>query len=219
MDTLNFNFVFLGQSVLKYEVPLDVYNILNHVYKTKRNELPKANPQLVGKIQNEHSLFFDGTPNNKMHPHNFLPQNVIQWFYTVMKHYLDWNKIKEYKMHMNSVWINEMKANEYNPVHIHQGSLFTGLSSVMILKLPKNTGVEYSAVDKPMNGQLQILGNASGQFANVDYGPIMQERNFYVFPYDMRHCVYPFNNSTDIRRTLACNMDVNYDPIKNRSAT
>ena len=94
MDTLNFNFVFLGQSVLKYQVPLDVYNILNHVYETKFNELPPANKQLVGKIQNEHSLFFDGPSNKKMHPHNFLPQNVLQWFHTVMKHYLDWNKIK-----------------------------------------------------------------------------------------------------------------------------
>ena len=28
MNTLNFSFVFLGQSVLKYQVPLDVYNIL-----------------------------------------------------------------------------------------------------------------------------------------------------------------------------------------------
>ena len=219
MGTLNFNFVFLGQSVLRYEVPLDVYNIINHIYETRRHELPPANKQLVGKIQNEHSLFFNGPPNNKMHSHNFLPDNVRQWFHMVMKHYLDWNKIKGYKMHMNSVWINEMKANEYNPVHIHQGMLFTGLSSVMILKLPKNTGVEYSAAEKPMNGQLQILGSSSGQFANVDYGPIMKERNFYIFPYDMRHCVYPFNNSTDIRRTLSCNMDVEYDSIQNRSAS
>ena len=218
MDTLNFNFVFLGQSVLKYEVPLDIFNILNHVYETKLRELPPANKQLVGKIQNEHSLFFDGPPNNKMHPHNFLPGDVRRWFHTVMQHYLDWNKIKEYRMHMNSIWINEMKANEYNPVHIHQGALYTGLSSVMVLKLPKNTGVEYSAADKPLNGSLQILGNSSGQFANVDYGPALKERAFYVFPYDMRHCVYPFNGSTDIRRTLACNMDVDYNPVTNRSA-
>ena len=218
MDTLNFNFVFLGQSVLKYEVPLDIFNILNHVYETKLRELPPANKQLVGKIQNEHSLFFDGPPNNKMHPHNFLPKNVLMWFKKVMHHYLDWNTIKGYKTHINSIWINEMKANEYNPIHIHQGALYTGLSSVMILKLPKNTGVEYSAPGKPMNGSLQILGNSTGQFANTDYGPTMKERNFYVFPYDMRHCVYPFNNSMDIRRTLSCNMDVEYDPIKNRSA-
>ena len=219
MDTLNFSFVFLGQSVLRYEVPLDVYNILNHIYETRRHELPPANLQLVGKIVNEHSLFFDGPPNNKMHPHNHLPQNVTQWFHKVMKHYLDWNNIIEYNMHLNSIWVNEMKANEYNPVHIHQGSLFTGLSSVMVLKLPKNTGVEYSAPNKPMNGSLQILGNSSGQFCNSDYGPIMKERSFFVFPYDMRHCVYPFNSSTDIRRTLSCNMDVEYDPIRNRSVT
>ena len=31
MDTLNFNFIFLGQSVLKYEVPLDVYDAINYV--------------------------------------------------------------------------------------------------------------------------------------------------------------------------------------------
>jgi hypothetical protein len=218
MDTLNFNFVFLGQSVLKYQVPLDVYNILNHVYETKFNELPPANKQLVGKIQNEHSLFFDGPPNDKMHSHNFLPKNVLMWFKKVMCHYLDWNSIKGYKTRINSIWINEMKANEYNPVHVHQGALYTGLSSVMILKLPKNTGIEYSAPGKPMNGSLQLLGNSSGQFCNTDYGPIMKERNFYVFPYDMRHCVYPFNSTTEIRRTLSCNMDVDYDPILNRSA-
>ena len=119
-NSLKFNFIFLGQSVLKYEVPLDVYNILNQVYETRRPELPPANVQLVGKIQNEHSLFFDGPPNNKMHPHNFLPENVTQWFRKVMKHYLDWNKVRGYKMHLNSIWINEMKANEYYLLVYHR---------------------------------------------------------------------------------------------------
>ena len=66
MSTLNFNFVFLGQSVLRYQVPLDVYNTINHIYETKYLELKPANKQLVGKIEKEHSLFFDGPDNNKM---------------------------------------------------------------------------------------------------------------------------------------------------------
>jgi hypothetical protein len=37
-----------------------------------------------------------------------------------------------------------MKQHEYNPAHIHRGMLFTGLSSVMILKLPSTYGKEYS---------------------------------------------------------------------------
>ena len=218
MDTSDFKFIFLGQSVLRYQVPLDVYNIINHIYETKFQQLAPANKQLVGKIQNEHSLFFNGEDNNKMHKHNHLPDNVLNWFESKFIHYLNWNKIKEYKLHLNSIWVNQMKEHEYNPVHVHQGSLFTGLSSVMILKLPQQTGIEYSASDKPMNGQLQILGNSSGQFANVDYGPKLQERDFYIFPYDIRHTVYPFNGP-GIRRTLAANMDVQYDPIKNRGVS
>ena len=140
------------------------------------------------------------------------------WFVKKFKHYLSWNKVKEYEIHFNSVWVNQMFEHEYNPVHVHQGSLFTGLSSVMILKLPKSFGVEYSASDLPQNGRLQILGSSSGMFANVDYQPEIKERDFYIFPYDMRHCVYPFNGP-GWRRTLAANMDVQYDPIKNRGVS
>ena len=215
MDTSDFSFVFLGQSVLKYQVPLDVYDTINHIYETKYPELKPANKQLVGKIEKEHSLFFNGEDNDKMTRHNHLPQNVLQWFESKFRHYLEWNKVKQYDLHFNSIWVNTMFQHEYNPVHVHQGSLFTGLSSVMILKLPESYGVEYSAVDSPQNGKLQILGSTNGHFANVDYQPDIKERDFYIFPYDMRHCVYPFNGP-GMRRTLAANMDVQYDPIRNR---
>ena len=217
MDTSNFSFIFLGQSVLKYQVPLDMYTVINKIYEERRHELYPANKQLVGKIENEHSLFFDGLPNNKMQPHRYLPDDVMTWFKKKFEHYLNWNKVRGYKMHLNSCWINEMKEHEYNPVHVHQGTLYTGLSSVMILKLPQQTGVEYSAQDNPINGKLQILGNSSGQFCNSDYAPDTQERDFYIFPYDVRHGVYPFNGP-EKRRTLSFNCDVEYDPIKNRGA-
>jgi len=219
MDTLNFNFVFLGQSILKYQVPLDIFTTINQIYEQKFNNLYKANDQLVGKIENEHSLFYDGIDESKIKNHNLLPVNVTNYFKTVFNHYLDFNKINQYKTHLNSIWVNEMKQHEYNPVHVHQGSLFTGLSSVMILKLPSTYGKEYSASDKPHNGSLQILGSSSGQFANVDYQPNIKERDFYVFPYDMRHTVYPFNSTNEVRRTLAANCDVDYNPIINRGAS
>ena len=218
MDTSDFKFVFLGQSVLRYQVPLDVYDTINSIYEKKYPELFRANKQLVGKIEKEHSLFFNGENSEKMTRHNHLPNNVLGWFEQKMRHYLDWNKVKGYKMHMNSIWVNTMFEHEYNPVHVHQGTLFTGLSSVMILKLPQSFGVEYSSPHQPQNGRLQILGTSSGYFANVDYQPNIQERDFYIFPYDMRHTVYPFNGP-GMRRTLACNMDVQYDPIKNRGVS
>ena len=213
-----FSVIFLGQSVLKYEVPLEIYHTINSIYENKYSELKPANKQLVGKIEKEHSLFYDGEDTSKMIRHNYLTKNVLVWFESMFRHYLEWNKVRGYNMHFNSVWVNQMFEHEYNPVHVHQGTLPTGLSSVMILKLPKSFGVEYSASDVPQNGRLQMLGAASGQFANVDYQPITKERDFYIFPYDMRHCVYPFNGP-GWRRTLAANMDVNYDPIRNRGVS
>jgi hypothetical protein len=153
-----------------------------------------------------------------MTKHNHLPNNVLQWFEQKFRHYLEWNKVKEYNLHFNSVWVNTMFENEYNPVHVHQGTLFTGLSSVMILKLPEVLWCRIFITRSPQNGRLQILGSASGMFANVDYQPEIKERDFYIFPYDMRHCVYPFNGP-GMRRTLAANMDVQYDPIKNRGVS
>ena len=215
---MNFNFTFLGQSILRYETPLDIFTGINSIYEQKFNTLEPANRQLVGKIKDEHSLFYDGEDESKMKRHNILPHNIKQWFMEMFSHYLEFNHIRQYETHLNSIWVNEMKAHEYNPVHVHQGNLFTGLSSVMILKLPNTYGVEYSAEGSPQNGKLQILGASNGQFAKVDYEPPMKLRDFYVFPYDMRHCVYPFNGTNETRRTLAANCDVLYNPIINRGA-
>ena len=215
---MDFNFVYLGQTVLRYKVPEDVFNGLTTIYEKRKKELPKANKQLVGKIKDEVSLHYSGKDSEKMHRHNFLPKEIHKWFYSIFKHYLDWNKVYEYNMKINSVWVNEMKAHEYNPVHIHQGMLYTGLSSVMIMKLPKEYGKEYSAPNKPMNGKLQIIGSAGGQFSKTDYSPDIMERDFYIFPYDMRHCVYPFNGTKEKRRTLVCNVDVDYNPVSTRAA-
>lgn len=212
---MKFNAVFLGQSILKYQVPFDIYVAINQIYESKFKELKPANQQLVGKIENEHSLFYNGDDQSKMKNHNLLPLTILKWFEECYKHYLDWNKVTNYQTHLNSIWVNEMKEHEYNPIHVHQGNSYTGLSSVMILKLPESFGVEYSSSEHPQNGKLQILGSASGQFSKIDYQPEVAPKDFYIFPYDMRHCVYPFNGN-GLRRTLAANCDVDYNPIQNR---
>ena len=215
---MKFDFVFLGQSILKYQVPLEVFVSLNNIYEEKRKFLPLATKQLAGKIKEEVSLFFAGPPSEKMHTHSFVSEDILKWFYSVFDHYLTWNKTGKFSMNINSIWVNEMKAGEYNPVHIHQGMNYTGLSSVMILKLPKDMGPELARPDQPMNGQLQILGSANGQFVTSDYSPKMKIGDFYIFPYDMRHVVYPFTNKKEKRRTLVCNCDVSYDPVNSRTA-
>ena len=203
---MNFESITLGQSIIRYQVPLEVFVGLNELYETQKKHLPNANKQLAGKIPDEVSLFFAGPNSKQMSQHSYVSEDTLKWFYSIFDHYLKWNKTKEFKMDINSIWVNEMKVGDYNPVHIHQGKLYTGLSSVMILKLPKDMGPEIARPDVPMNGQLQILGSASGQFVKADYSPQMKIGDFYVFPYDIRHVVYPFTNKKAKRRTLVCNV-------------
>ena len=73
---MKFEFVFLGQCVMKYQVPLEIFLTLNGIYENKFHQLHKANKQLVGKIEDEHSLYYGGIDESKMKNHNLLPKNV-----------------------------------------------------------------------------------------------------------------------------------------------
>ena len=45
--------IVLGQSVLRYQVPLEMFVGLNQLYETKKKHLPNASKQLAGKIPDE----------------------------------------------------------------------------------------------------------------------------------------------------------------------
>lgn len=213
-------FVFLGQSILCCKTPKPVLDEINSTYEKliKKKKLLSMENQLAGKIRNEHSLFWNSKDENIMKRHNFLSEITLNFFKEKTIHYLKCNRIKEYKYKINSIWINEMKAGEYNPVHNHRGDLLTGLSSVMLLKLPKNYGEEWAKKDLPFNGQLSFIGNNKGCFCKDGYQPTnLQVGDFFLFPYDIAHCVYPFKGK-EKRRTLSANIDVAYDSATENKA-
>jgi len=82
---MKFDFVYLGQTVLKYQVPLEIFVGLNEIYEKQKKQLPSATKQLVGKIEDEVSLYYSGPNNDKMHQHCFLPQDIIKWFNNVFE--------------------------------------------------------------------------------------------------------------------------------------
>ena len=99
-------------------MPLDIFTSINQIYEQNYNSLAPANGQLVGKIEKEHSLFYNGKDQTKMKNHNFLPKNATDYFMQVFNHYLKFQcRIRDYNTHLNSIWVNEMKQHEYNPTH------------------------------------------------------------------------------------------------------
>jgi len=211
----------LGTFILRCKIPPSLLKDFNSTYETlmKRKKLPVAQKNLAGKIKNEHSLYaVQDTPlqsatlplSDVDKKHNFLSAAAFKFFSVIAKEYLAMAHIKRYQYRLHSVWVNEMKEGEYNPVHSHSGTGQTGLASVLFLKIPKNYGEETVNKHEPSNGRLDIIGNGSGQFCESLYQPQdLQEGDFLLFPFDTKHCVYPFKGK-EKRRTLSANIDVKY---------
>ena len=202
-----YSHVNFGQTLIRYKVPNDILNWINNFYENNAKDLYSANNVLAGKIKKQHALLYQDDVID-MKAHDRLPQNIKNWFLETFSHYLNFTGHGHTNININSMWINEMESNEYNPVHVHTGKEILGLSSVMFLKLPSSTGKEFSYEERPTNGQLIFLGSSTGHFAKVDYTPEVKVGDFFVFPYDLRHAVYPFNGTDEVRRTLSANCDV-----------
>ena len=201
----NFEKIVIGQTILKFKAPVEILDEINLVYQNKFDQLPNSNHRLVGKMKKEKSIYY--TPKGK--EHNFLSRNTIGFFEDCFRSYLIEAHQRTLNLKVTSIWINEMHEHEYNPVHIHQSPTSRiGLSSVMFLKNPDTYGEEYSREELPHNGRLHLIGNVGGQFVSSEYRPKAEIGDFYIFPFDMKHCVYPFNSTKEERRTLSANCDV-----------
>ena len=107
---MKFSHIFLGQGIIRLQVPLEVFTNLNEIYESKKKELPDATKALAGKISDEKSLLYNGADTSKMMPHTFLSQDIVQWFEQAFREYLKFARIEKYGMRINSICFNEMKA-------------------------------------------------------------------------------------------------------------
>ena len=93
-------------------------------------------------------------------------------------------------------------------MHHHTGHTNLGLSSVLILNLPDTFGEEYSRKENPTNGLLEFNGNGGGMFSYNQCKMHTKVGDLLIFPYDLRHGVYPFHGTTACRRTISYNCDL-----------
>ena len=69
-------------------------------------------------------------------------------------------------------------------------------------------GEEYARKENPANGLLEFNGNGGGMFSYNQCKMHTKVGDLLIFPYDLRHGVYPFNSTTECRRTLSYNCDL-----------
>jgi hypothetical protein len=186
--------IHLGQKILHFDVPEGLIEEINVLYESCSSYLKSYNGNLAGKIIKEHRVDEE------------LPESIKRYFEDRFNDYLMEVKVMRFA-HPSSAWINEMVEHEYNPFHHHTGKTEIGLSSVLCLKKPSGYGMEIAREDDPANGRLELVGNGGGMFGYNQHKVDLQVGDLYVFPYDIKHGVYPFTGN-GVRRTLSYNCDM-----------
>jgi len=194
--------VMLGSMIIKFTLPLPVIDEINKAYDKAKNLQP-WNTELAGKIEDE-KLVTD-----------ILSDEAKGLFVGCFQQYLKSIQKPWWGVSLSTAWINEMKANEYNPFHYHTSKKSDlGLSSVLMLKRPSTYGKEFSNPDDPSNGFLELTGGNQDPLGISNYRVDAQVGDFYVFPYTMLHGVYPFNGTEEVRRTMSYNCDLVKPEVK-----
>ena len=189
----------LGTIICRFKVPLEVIDEINKDYDNAK-DLPAHNKNLAGKIADEFKVT------------SILSENTKSLFTTCFQQYLHTIKKPFWHVSLENAWINDMKANEYNPFHFHTSPMTDlGLSSVLVLKRPETYGKEYSREDTPSNGNLEFNGGQQDPLSISQLRVDAKVGQLYVFPYTLLHGVYPFNGTDEIRRTMSFNCNL-YKP-------
>ena len=112
---------------------------------------------------------------------------------------------------VQSAWYVRSFVGDYNPIHTHTDC---ELTCVGFLKTP-NWSKEVKKENKLFSdsGNLQLISNGGGNnvrhfFENDTIRFLPKVGNWYLFPANIRHQVYPFSSKSE-RRSFSINMSTN----------
>tara|TARA_Y100001949_G_C15923580_1_gene302407 strand:+ start:295 stop:924 length:630 start_codon:yes stop_codon:yes gene_type:complete len=184
-----------GQTIFKFELSDKLISTIN-------NKADKELEKLEARVREYHILhFFPDVDENK---------EIENCFSEVLGKVSYDTKFKLSEIKLVSAWINDQRKNEYHGIHIHSGDIQVGFSTIIYLRTLEDYGEELqhpAGRDNLYNGKAVFISNGGGLFSYSTHMVIPKVGDFYIFPYDMRHLVYPFS-SEGTRRSLSMNFDV-----------
>ena len=190
-----------GPSVMQSQIPEKLINDLNDYVdeiikdQEKSNKLDFGN-KLAGDVTQEFRLEKEFAKNVGWI--DYLAKCVYSWIEKELN-------LKITKFELLESWIVRQFENEYNPVHYHSGHV----SGAGYLKVPKNLGKFIQNKDKQFQGGDLNLIHGSRQFLSRSIFPIKPKvGDFYFFPNYLMHTVYPFNGTTEERRSISFNANI-----------
>jgi hypothetical protein len=174
-----------------------IHEEINEIQSDFKNS-SKANDSLAGHIEHEYDL---------CKSRNYVEQLVLPYIIAYEKEF-NYNKLYGTYTLEDCPWVNFQKKHEFNPMHIHFGSI----SFVIWIKIPysndeeqikfKKNGLKNSTAGNFNLHYANTLGNLSIYSLPVDK---TWENKIIIFPSRMNHSVNPFYTSDEYRISVSGN--------------
>ena len=186
-----------GPSILLSKIPEKIVNDLNNYVdeiigdKKKLDELDHGN-KLAGNVTQEFRLEKNFIKNIGWL--DFLGKCVYAWVEKELN-------IKISKFELLETWIVRQFENEYNPVHFHSGHV----SGAGYLKVPNNLGkyIQNKKKNNFQGGDLNLIHGSKQFLSNSIFQIKPKVGDFYMFPNNLMHAVYPFFGTDEERRSIS----------------
>ena len=198
-----------GPMMMHARLPMALVKQLNkYTNKTIRDEKKVKkldhSDHLVGKLKQEFLI-----DHNELNKHTDTFNQIIANFVQteLARHFKQLSKGTGFSIQYNSAWIVRQFAGEFNPAHIHTEC---DLSCVGYLKLPPEIDKEWEEDYKdhyPCKGHIEFLHGSSGKMHTHTFLVKPSVGDFFVFPSDLIHMVYPFYSDGE-RRSFSMNMSI-----------
>ena len=186
-----------GPTIAACPIPDKILRAMNYdcIQQTDESHFPTTDMsnKLIGQIKVQARI----SPELLMTYGEHFCNLVDKYSLDVFKHRL--------KSRVHEGWYNRiMHPREYNPEHIHPECLIT---SVGYLKLPSNFKEELS---KPqpngVGGGIEFFHGEAAYLAHTKMTVIPKVGDYYIFPGNVRHTVYPMPEEiTEERRSFSIN--------------
>tara|TARA_R110002020_G_scaffold10810_1_gene41151 strand:- start:9260 stop:9955 length:696 start_codon:yes stop_codon:yes gene_type:complete len=170
-------------------------------------DLEDFSDNLVGKVTQE-VLFNEAIKNSFLKEAKNFVGRYAQW--AEVRNSMGKRRLNTvsntYGVEVVSGWIVRQFENEYNPLHIHTNCR---LSCVGYLKLPDDIDKEWEedyADHHPSHGHIQFAHGTPSHWNMTNFMIRPRVGDFYLFPSDMFHCVYPFKTKGE-RRSFSVNIN------------
>jgi hypothetical protein len=183
------------------------FNTLKKLSNEQRNSSQDFRRHLAGNLAEEYKLTFDQSQKEIVYG------ELIGLAQKYMTEARNQRRIKKFgRPDVNNIqiidpiWVNFMKAGEWNPVHFHAGAI----SCVMYLSVPPQIAQENTQSDhasrsnQPSAGKIQWTYGESIQFTESFFIQTPEEKDIWFFPAELKHFVYPFKSQVE-RVSISCN--------------